>query len=296
MPSPRRVRLLVLAAVVLTVFFFFYSSGLEGKQQHNLQDFYHKTMNAMDGAGKAPGQAILDTQTGAKAGQIPADRDGDGDIDADDQKSAVEIQERLKAAEQKAKVNANEKGGLRPDLPSKVVGVGSSAEGQKKTDGDSVAAGSDADAPLAREELAVETELNAILKKSPGKESCHSCPPTAIARAAANDRFSVIIFSKSYCPYSKRAKGLLLEKYSITPDPYVVELDEHELGPALQDHLLKKTGRRTVPNVLINGVSIGGADDIVALDNLDKLVDKIVELGSPRVNMVERFVSSGPQA
>jgi glutaredoxin len=273
MPSPRRVRLLVLAAVVLTVFFFFYSSGLEGKQQHNLQDFYHKTMNAMDGAGKAPGQAILDTQTGAKAGQIPADRDGDGDIDADDQKSAVEIQERLKAAEQKAKVNANEKGGLRPDLPSKVVGVGSSAEGQKKTDGDSVAAGSDADAPLAREELAVETELNAILKKSP-----------------------VIIFSKSYCPYSKRAKGLLLEKYSITPDPYVVELDEHELGPALQDHLLKKTGRRTVPNVLINGVSIGGADDIVALDNLDKLVDKIVELGSPRVNMVERFVSSGPQA
>jgi hypothetical protein len=171
MPSPRRVRLLVLAAVVLTVFYFFYSSGLEGKQQHNLQDFYHKTMNAMDGVGKAPGQAILDTQTGAKAGQIPADRDGDGDIDADDQKSAVEIQERLKAAEQKAKDNANEKGGLRPDLPSKVVGVGSSAEGQKKTDGDSVAAGSDADAPLAREELAVETELNAILKKSPGKQA-----------------------------------------------------------------------------------------------------------------------------
>jgi hypothetical protein len=75
-----------------------------------------------------------------------------------------------------------------------------------------------------------------------------------------------------------------------------VELDEHPLGPALQDHLLKKTGRRTVPNILINGVSIGGADDVIALDNLDKLVDKIVELGSPRVNMVERFVSSGSHA
>lgn len=104
----------------------------------------------------------------------------------------------------------------------------------------------------------------------------------------------VIIFSKSYCPFSKRAKGLLLEKYLITPDPYVVELDEHPLGSQLQDQLLEKTGRRTVPNIMINGVSIGGADDIVELDNSDTLVKKMVELGQKRVKMVERFVSGGP--
>lgn len=53
--------------------------------------------------------------------------------------------------------------------------------------------------------------------------------------------------------------------YSITPPPYVVELDHHELGPALQAALGKSTGRATVPNVLINGKSIGGGDDIAKL-------------------------------
>lgn len=103
----------------------------------------------------------------------------------------------------------------------------------------------------------------------------------------------VIIFSKSYCPYSKRAKGLLLEKYAITPEPYVVELDEHPQGQALQDQLLETTGRRTVPNIMVNGVSLGGADDIVEMDNADKLVAKIVDLGNKRVEVSERFVKGG---
>ena len=103
----------------------------------------------------------------------------------------------------------------------------------------------------------------------------------------------VIIFSKSYCPFSKRAKGLLLEKYAITPEPYVVELDEHPQGQALQDQLLETTGRRTVPNIMINGVSIGGADDIIEMDNADKLVAKIVDLGNKRVEVSERFVKGG---
>lgn len=90
-----------------------------------------------------------------------------------------------------------------------------------------------------------------------------------------------------------RAKGILLEKYVITPDPYVVELDEHPLGKYLQDELLEKTGRRTVPNILINGVSIGGADDIVEMDNGDKLMGKIRELGLKRVEIAERLVTAG---
>ncbi|KAL8976645.1 MAG: hypothetical protein Q9177_006809, partial [Variospora cf. flavescens] len=82
------------------------------------------------------------------------------------------------------------------------------------------------------EEHKLEVELNSILKKGP-----------------------IIIFSKSYCPYSKKAKDILLDKYTIVPTPYVVELDEHTLGPGLQAALEKSTGRRTVPNVLINGKS-----------------------------------------
>ncbi|KAL8717418.1 MAG: hypothetical protein Q9225_005332 [Loekoesia sp. 1 TL-2023] len=110
------------------------------------------------------------------------------------------------------------------------------------------------------EEHEVEVELNSILKKGP-----------------------IIIFSKSYCPYSKKAKDILLEKYTIVPTPYVVELDEHRLGPALQAALEKSTGRRTVPNVLINGKSIGGGDDVQKLDLDGELVGKVKGMGGKRI-------------
>jgi glutaredoxin len=102
-------------------------------------------------------------------------------------------------------------------------------------------------------------------------------------------RFAVIIFSKSYCPYSKRAKGLLLEKYVIDPKPYVVELDEHPLGAQIQAKLADMTGRRTVPNIMINGKSIGGSDDIAELDKEKTLAEKIKFLGGKHVEATERF-------
>lgn len=60
-----------------------------------------------------------------------------------------------------------------------------------------------------------------------------------------------------------------------------------------------KTARRTVPNVLVNGVSIGGADLIVDLDNTDKLTSKIQDLGQRRVQVSLRFdaeAAQGPAA
>lgn len=101
--------------------------------------------------------------------------------------------------------------------------------------------------------------------------------------------FVVIIFSKSYCPYSKRAKGILLEKYVIEPAPYVVELDLHPLGRKIQDRLAIITKRTTVPNIMIYGKSIGGGDDVAALDNDNKLAAKIKELGGKRVEVSKRF-------
>lgn len=95
--------------------------------------------------------------------------------------------------------------------------------------------------------------------------------------------FAVIIFSKSYCPHSKRAKNILLEKYIIDPAPFVVELDQHELGQGLQGRLAELTGRRTVPNVLINGVSIGGGDDVAELDASKALITKVKDLGGKRM-------------
>lgn len=132
------------------------------------------------------------------------------------------------------------------------------------------------------EEMARE-ELQSILKKSP-----------------------IIIFSKSYCPYSKRAKKLLLETYSITPAPYVVELDlmtekipksakanddEEQsvtLGKKVQDLLYTLTGRKTVPNIMINTQSLGGSDDVHRMHEDGTLVDMIKKMGGKRIVGVDR--------
>lgn len=105
-----------------------------------------------------------------------------------------------------------------------------------------------------------------------------------------------IIFSKSYCPYSKAAKKLLLEKYSIDPPPFVVELDEHPLGAKLQSKLKEMTGRGTVPNIMIDGKSIGGSDDVAELDSRGTLIDKVKSMGGKRVSMKEKFVGSNQKA
>lgn len=111
----------------------------------------------------------------------------------------------------------------------------------------------------AGEDAEAEAELNSILKRSP-----------------------IIIFSKSYCPFSAKAKSIL-NKYTIVPAPFVVELDQHPLGAKLQALLAKNTGRSTVPNILVNGRSIGGGDDVAALDKDNALESKLKSLGGKRI-------------
>ncbi|KAK2058944.1 glutaredoxin [Colletotrichum caudatum] len=277
MPSQRQLRTLLVGVLIGVVFVLFYTSSLraeEVKDERTIQDFYYKTVNGLRHK-QPPDQAVLDQNKPKAVGHVPVDKDADGDVDADDEKLAKDMAGRLKAAEEKAKELANKKSPLKPDAPSEVVGKGNSAAGQDKKE--KTGAGKDGAKDSgdvekkteSNEEHAVEVELNSILKKSP-----------------------VIIFSKSYCPYSKKAKALLLEKYSIDPAPFVVELDQHPLGPQLQAFLGQKTGRKTVPNILVNSVSIGGGDDIVELDHQKKLVPKIVDLGQKKVEMKERSANS----
>ncbi|KAH6779480.1 Glutaredoxin family protein [Perilla frutescens var. hirtella] len=95
---------------------------------------------------------------------------------------------------------------------------------------------------------------------------------------------SIVIFSKSYCPYCKRAKAVFKE---LQQEPYVVELDERDDGGKIQDALSEIVGRRTVPQVFINGKHLGGSDDTVeAYENgelakllgIDDAVDEEEEL------------------
>jgi glutaredoxin len=62
------------------------------------------------------------------------------------------------------------------------------------------------------------------------------------------------------------------------PPPYVVELDIHPHGPELQAHLGKITGRRTVPNVLVDGVSIGGGDEMRAMEGNQAVASTLLGL------------------
>ncbi|KAJ9172714.1 hypothetical protein P3X46_015925 [Hevea brasiliensis] len=71
----------------------------------------------------------------------------------------------------------------------------------------------------------------------------------------------IVIFSKSYCPYCMRAKRMFSELHE---QPYVVELDLRDDGAQIQYILLDLVGRRTVPQVFVNGRHIGGSDDLKA--------------------------------
>ncbi|CDH50081.1 glutaredoxin [Lichtheimia corymbifera JMRC:FSU:9682] len=71
----------------------------------------------------------------------------------------------------------------------------------------------------------------------------------------------VAVFSKSYCPFCKRAKELL---QSLGVEFFVIELDQDSNGGAIQAYLLKRSGQRTVPNIYINEQHVGGCDDLFA--------------------------------
>ena len=82
-------------------------------------------------------------------------------------------------------------------------------------------------------------------------------------------KHTVVVFSKPFCPYCRRALEAL--RSATEESPFVVDLTEMELGWEIQQTLADMTGRRTVPNVFIHGKSIGGGDETVALYREGKL-------------------------
>ncbi len=75
----------------------------------------------------------------------------------------------------------------------------------------------------------------------------------------------VVVYSTSYCPYCTRAKALL-EKLKINFQEVDVTND-----PVKRMWLIKTTGRRTVPQIFIKGNSVGGFDELSALNKSGEL-------------------------
>lgn len=76
----------------------------------------------------------------------------------------------------------------------------------------------------------------------------------------------VEIYTWSTCPYCNRAKALLRQKG--------VEFKEHNLDgdEAGREAMSQRTnGRRSVPQIFINGQHIGGSDDLYELESKGQL-------------------------
>ena len=83
---------------------------------------------------------------------------------------------------------------------------------------------------------------------------------------------NVVIYSKSYCPYSKDCKAFLDEK-KVSYTEKIMDED-----PALVAEMHAKSGERTdTPQVFINEHHIGSFDDLKALDSQGKL-DEMLNL------------------
>ncbi len=76
----------------------------------------------------------------------------------------------------------------------------------------------------------------------------------------------VVMYCTEVCPYCVRAEQLLHRKG--VQDIEKIRID---LQPELRDEMIQKTGRRTVPQIYINGEHVGGYDDMAALDRAGKL-------------------------
>ncbi len=72
------------------------------------------------------------------------------------------------------------------------------------------------------------------------------------------------IYTTTTCPYCVKAKKLL-DKKGLTYE----EIDVTGQSEAREKLVERAEGRRTVPQIFINGKSIGGCDDLYALEEKD---------------------------
>lgn len=72
----------------------------------------------------------------------------------------------------------------------------------------------------------------------------------------------IIVYSGPHCPYCVKAKELLKIKGAA-----FTEVDVKSNPDRLEEMLKLSNGRRTIPQIFINGAHIGGCDDLYALND-----------------------------
>jgi glutaredoxin 3 len=74
------------------------------------------------------------------------------------------------------------------------------------------------------------------------------------------------IFTQPYCPYCARAVALLTHK-----GVAFREINAPHGTQERKDAVARSGGRTTVPQIFIDGASIGGCDDLMALEAAGRL-------------------------
>ena len=75
----------------------------------------------------------------------------------------------------------------------------------------------------------------------------------------------VEMYTKAFCPFCIRAKGLFKKKgMKIIDIPAAMDRDKRK-------EMIDRSGRNTFPQIFIDGVHVGGCDDLFALENSGKL-------------------------
>ena len=83
---------------------------------------------------------------------------------------------------------------------------------------------------------------------------------------------NVLMYCTAVCPYCTMAERLLTRKGVTQITKVRVDLDHQKM-----DEMMKKTGRRTVPQIYIDDFHVGGFDDLAELDQDGKLSPLLVQ-------------------
>lgn len=81
----------------------------------------------------------------------------------------------------------------------------------------------------------------------------------------------VLMYLTAACPYCQAAERLLEDKGIADVERVRVDLE-----PARRAEMLERSGRRTVPQIWIDGRHVGGCDELYALEHAGSL-DALLE-------------------
>jgi glutaredoxin 3 len=79
----------------------------------------------------------------------------------------------------------------------------------------------------------------------------------------------ILVYRTAWCPYCSKALALLEAKGVAFEE---IDIGEH---PEQREEMIRRSGRRTVPQIFIGEKHVGGCDDLFALEEsgeLDRLI------------------------